>query len=299
MSTVHVLPCGTSILRNLEKGFGNNLPYSRLRHLLGWARDELRLDAPVSAWSGSFTRDVVPLLGSATAWSQPVALSAEIGSLLRHTPAVKSEDLVVLLASDTPNGMLAALLNAGRLNRPIHVHMRPVLDLQDSGEPLTDHGSGEPVHIIRIPGLRPVNTATFNDALHEIANAMLWAGWLRRRPHGPFAESDLVVHLAGGYKATLPYLLVLAEYLKGARSPVRAVCLHEADPDEPDIPEPVEIRLRRVNWQGDLSLLEKVHASADHPGDDRLKDFAYTRSDGRYVLNDLGTQLRLFLRCLA
>ena len=297
MTTVHVLPCGTSILRNLAAGVrGSPLTSVQLGAMGNWADNELLRDQPASQWSQSFDRDIGPHLPGLRAVQDPVRLSAETASLTRYAGragGLGPTDLVVLLASDTPEGVLAALLVAAALRRGIRVHAAPPPNVAGDGELLVGEDSGDqPVHVMRIPDLLPDSTVRFTAAMSALARGMLWAGQGRRRPNG----AGLVVHLSGGYKATLPYLVVMCEYLKALQRPVQAFCLHEGDPGSAVLPDLVEIFLRSVDLDADLAVL--AQAAAGHmPTDPRLYDFAYEEVGGRAQLTGIGSVLSAFQFC--
>jgi hypothetical protein len=286
--TLHLLPCGVSILRNLRPPNAvTSLALSDVRVMTGWARRELDTtgrDQP-DRWAASFRAEVGPYLDAIRGCQQPVKLSAEVASLHSHQPRPDAGDRLVLLASDTAEGVLAALLNAARLAGGVVYHYMPLLDSTATGHAVLDGRSGEPLHILRIPGLLPNSAARFSEAMEYVAVAMVWAA----RVHRGVGE-DLEVHLGGGYKATIPYLVALAEYVRAAWPPVWAWCLHEGDPDDNPAPEPVAISLRRVDLKADLACLSQAHAG-ELPDDERLFDFAYTDVGGRAALTPMGRAL--------
>jgi hypothetical protein len=191
----------------------------------------------------------------------------------------------VLLASDTAEGVLAALLNAARLRDQVVYHPMPQLDSAAAGHSVLDQGNEEPLHILRIPGLLPNSTDRFSEAMAHVAAAMVWAARLHRN-----AGEELAIHLAGGYKATIPYLVALAEYVRAAWPPVRAWCLHQGDADDNPAPQPVAIGLRRVDLGADLGCLKEAQVGR-LPDDERLLGFAYTDNGGRAALTPIGKAL--------
>ncbi len=287
--TVHLLPCGTSILANLIPPRSvTSLNRDDVDVVTAWANRTLpagALDRP-ETWTESFRSEIVPYLDPISHCQHPVRLSAEVASLHHYCDGRPAPaDRVVLLASDTAKGMLAALLNAARFRRPVRVHARPVLDGTADGVPILEEGSGEPVHILRIPGLLPDTTATFSAAMRNVAEALVWSALLHRTDRAEFA-----LHLSGGYKATLPYLVSLAEYVKGERPPVRAFCLHEGDPEANPTNELVEIYLRATKTRADMEELA-VAETRQLPDSGRLLDFAYEDVQARARLTPLGEGL--------
>ncbi|KLL13026.1 MULTISPECIES: hypothetical protein [Protofrankia] len=297
--TVHLLPCGTSILANLRPPRSvTSLESDDVRVLTDWA--ERTLTAGVLArpqtWAESFRDEVGPYLASITDCQRPVRLSAEVASLHRYRPFLDADDRIVLLASDTAEGVLAAVLNAARFRRPVRVHAEPVLDSLAEGVPLLGGAvgarpaePGEPVHVLRIPRLLPDRTTTFTEAIENVAKALVWAALLHRPP-----LTDLVLHLSGGYKATLPYLVSFAEYVNGERPKVFAFCLHEGDAANPAAENPnelVRIYLRATRTRDDMNELAVAETGRRPKDSERLLDFAYTEVGCEVRLTPLGRGL--------
>ncbi|WP_239405801.1 hypothetical protein [Frankia sp. Cj3] len=282
--TVHLLPCGTSVLANLLPPRSvTSLSRDDVGTMTAWAGRELTagaLDRP-ETWVESFHTEVGPYLEPIVRCPHPVRLSAEIASLHSYRAAI-SDDRVVLLASDTAEGMLAALLNAARFRRPVRVHARPVLDGTADGVLLRAEAAGEPVHILRIPRLLPDKTETFTEAMENVAKALVWSALLHRPP-----RAELALHLSGGYKATLPYLVAFAEYLNGERPPVRAFCLHEGGAENPD-PDLVEIYLRAIRTKTDMAELAVAETGCLPTDTEQLLGFAYRNVHARAELTPLG-----------
>lgn len=285
--TVHLLPCGTSILRTPRpRVLEQTLDGNDVRDVKHWAATTLGADGLVhpDRWAVSFEADLGHLSDPLRTCPHPVRLSAETASLHRHNPRPAPTDQVVLLASDTPEGLASALLVGVALGRPVHVHPRPLLDGTTTGAKVVD-GVGAPVHVMRIEGLLPDSTDQFTRATRGLAQAVVWAARLHRLPGVP-----LVIHLTGGYKATLPYLVTLAEFVRAAWPPVEAWCLHEGDEDDHRPPGPVRIWLRRVDLDADLEILARAE-SGKLPTDSRLLDFAYANVNGVVELTPLGEGL--------
>lgn len=297
--TVHVLPCGTSMLRDPRPPQLNaTLDRTDLRDLKALASQQLGTDNrnhPDDRWASRVEARLSGYGPALRGCSELTLLSAETASLHNHRPALAAADPIVLLASDTAAGVLSALLVGLQTGRPVHYHPRAVLDGVDAGTRILG-GTGEPVHVIRIEGLLPDSTARFTDAAEQLALAVLWAARIPRPAGVP-----LVFHLAGGYKATLPYLVPLAEYVKAANwGPVEAWCLHEGDTDLNPHPEPVAVGVRQVDLEADLACLERA-GSGVLPDDTRLLGFAYTEvtGSGRAELTPLGralTAISVYLR---
>lgn len=289
--TVHLLPCGTSLLRlPRPDGLAQTLDRDDVADVQRWAASALGadgLDTP-DRWSAGFTTELGHLFDRLRRCPYPVRLSAETASLHQHDPRPRPADPVVLLASDTPEGVACALLVGVALGRPVHFHSRPVLDGRTAGVEVVS-GGGKPVQVVRIEGLLPDRTDKFTEATRGLAQATVWAARLPRPSVAP-----LVIHLTGGYKATLPYLVTFAEFVHHAWPPVQAWCLHEGEKDNAEgryqPPQPVRIWLRRVDLQKDLAILAQAEAG-QQPTDSRLLDFAYTDANGGIKLTPLGQGL--------
>ncbi|SNQ49707.1 conserved hypothetical protein [Frankia canadensis] len=288
--TVHVLPCGTSILRNLQPPFDAAGPLrAQVRDLTDWARRELAAAgrADPRAWAAALDDAIADVRGPLRAAQNPVALSAELAGLDRHVTRPADTDRIVLLASDTADGVLSAILVGVALNRPIDYYPAPVRNNTDRPCPVLTDPVRLPVDLIRIEGLLPDSTARFEGAMAQLGSAMAWAARLDR-------SAPLVIHLSGGYKATIPYLVTLTEYLAKAWPPVEAWCLHEGDDANNPDPQPLRIRLRSVDLAADLRAVS-LAARGEHPGG-RLLDFAYTTDNaGAVHLTPLGHGLAALL----
>ena len=175
-------------------------------------------------------------------------LSAERASLAAGPSYNPEADQVVLLASDTGEGIAAALLNAIHLRRAIGYWHEPpgprsdpeaglVLKSGDGASP------GPAIQIVRVPRLRP-DSIDFAKAAGRIGGTLIWAAGCLEPPSG----QGVILHLAGGYKATIPFLVTVAEYVRGylqnvsssSRTDLQAWCLHESSP------QPIRIPLRSL-----------------------------------------------------
>ena len=194
-------------------------------------RDQAKTD-----WLTGVARKVRPDL-----W--PDDFSAEIGTFVRMPGTRRPfprQDIAVLVCSDTPTGLLAGVWNAlalthGSLDRLLHIP-----DPADSAGQL-GVARGRVV-IARIPGMDVGDDRGFRramGALGVLARELFAYG--RLEPAEPFQFC-----LSGGYKATIPYLIGLAEAVRsidktrlgelgvaglmpgdGSPYPVEAYVLHE------------------------------------------------------------------------
>jgi hypothetical protein len=304
---VFVLPCGLSILDAIRtghdggdggdggaapKGFGPPRRGAALElRLRVWAgRRRLREDpSQLTYWLADDATRVLTIPVSRggvelAAWGPRKHLSAELGSLHAGNvvPVFRDADRVVLLASDTDEGILAALLNTTLLERGADYWPEPP-DLRGGDwapavTGLCSPGVGVPVSIVRIPGLVPKHSDEFAAAAGRVAMALIWAA------QQPQAAGGVVFHLAGGYKATIPFLVPLAEYVHAylAPTPLTVWCKHLSGD------EAIAVPLRLVDL-ADLDVLPSVPAGGA-VDDARLEGFAHA---GR-KLTEVGKALEFF-----
>ncbi|MBA9007289.1 hypothetical protein [Thermomonospora cellulosilytica] len=193
-------------------------------------------------------------------------------------------DTAVLVVSDTPDGLLAALWNAlalagGDLTR--------VSLLADPSDALRMPDPAGRVLLARIPGMDTSSDEGFHRAMHGLG---VLGRALYERTDGP-----LEFHLSGGFKASIPYLVAMAEGLRslaGGRQ-VQAWVLHE---DTLDSSRPIRIPLRRAVPEEVLFELSGFDDTGRRPppfpDQNLLEGYAYdTRPDGQY-LTPFGSGLR-------
>ncbi|MBB4933302.1 hypothetical protein F4561_004122 [Lipingzhangella halophila] len=224
-------------------------------------------------------------LTTAARASDPDAV--ELPAVARAHP----DDLVVLVTSDTVPGMHAGLWNAlaltgGELDRVRYLD-RP--DTDSTKEP----GRGTVV-IAPIPGLDTAGPQGFAEAMRHLGRM---GRFLIETLAGP--GEHYAFHLSGGYKATLPYLVGLAEGMLGLRergevASVRAGLQHEAAPDRliplplRDLPERVlrhELKHAVPDDRGGFIL-------AEAPAAERLLEgYAYELHGKQWRLTPFGEGL--------
>jgi hypothetical protein len=232
---LHVVTVGRSILDRLD----SNLP--RLRSVLDPA---LLTPRSVGDTLCELTRageiDPTALLpddAAADIRDASWRLTAEWTSLkaYRAAPAAIPDAAVIYVASDTEDGLRAATLVALHDTRAGNGY-NSVLRYQQVPDPeplIVDH-TGRVV-VVRVPGLdfsssRKEGDRTWRalgDLGRTVARTAQANGW------------SVVLHLSGGFKAAIPYLLVMAEGIRtrlrmsdSAQTPrgltVSAVCVHES-----------------------------------------------------------------------
>lgn len=191
----------------------------------------------------------------------PASASAEL-STIAATPSgtarIDSADLALLVTTDTKEGVQAALWNAlaltgGAVDR---VHYLPA-----PGPPAPDLSDrfGDAV-IVRIPGLDAGTDRGFRQAMRglgHLGRAALNASE-QRTSGGDTEPGPFLFHLSGGFKAAIPYLIGLAEGIRGFSSgQVQAQVLHENTRDRP-----IRLPLRCLS----RGLVSSVLARADEKG---------------------------------
>lgn len=283
--TVHLISVGRSILDTFDR------PRSRvdnpdLVRMLKDARPgellaEVRDGADADAWVARATDPVrgVPALTEAIARAAPgtwpARVSAELDTL-HHEGAypLSGTDIAVLICSDTPDGLLSALWNAVALTTggPDPRPMDRIGYLADPGSPLgTVRGRAL---IVRMPGLDIGDEKSFTQSMRGLGTL---AGHLVAHPEVP-EEEPAVCHLSGGYKATIPYLIGLAEAIRslpGTRQ-VEALVLHEAASTT------VRLPLRRIAPEliaCELKGFDEHGRCATRPYSTYLDGYAYRQDD--------------------
>jgi hypothetical protein len=217
----------------------------------------------------------------------PACCSAESESLNsvtgRHT--VSAGDLVVLLVSDTPVGLLSGLWNAVHLAGPIDTFQR--LDYAGGDTKLEGLGARGRVRIQVVSDLDLARPGRFNEAMGRLGE--IGCAVLRDLNH----DEDILVHLSGGYKATIPFMIGIAEGMRsvslGGLPPasVRAVVVHR-DSVEGHRRRPVDVPLRRLK-EGDLRTELREFDASDRArcttsgavgrGNDALLGYAYDQTE--------------------
>ncbi|QTD99991.1 hypothetical protein [Streptomyces cyanogenus] len=220
----------------------------------------------------------------------PSGISAELDTLTRvpggrrHLAAGStSNDVAVLLATDTVDGLTAALWNAlalteGDLDRVEYLPSPAELPSAPRGRAL----------VVRVPGLDAHTEGDFTRAMEGL-------GTLGRTLVTKVADSgdeDFLFHLSGGYKAAVPYLIGLAEGLRSLRrtGTVQAFMLHRDT-----LGKPIRLPLRRMRIEVLHEVLHPFRETGKtpcSPGNDVLEGYAYDLTDsGDYELTAFGAGL--------
>jgi hypothetical protein len=295
--TIHLISVGRSILDFLAD------PYRRLRDdafadqisvamttvqdladsassaqvsdtLLRWLTDPGSADAA----------ELIRLCQQADPARWPAGVSAELDTFDKAAglgARLTSGGTAVLITSDTPVGLMAALWNALALTGANLHRVRYLPDLPASFDGL--RGSAV---ITRVPRLDARNSDDFRTAMEYLGH--LGRGLLDH-VHRP--EEKIRFYLSGGFKATIPYLIGLAEGLRSrTTAEVTACVLHEATN------KTIELPLRRLPKSVvDRQLAPFVHnVSTEKPPSNELEGYAYeaTEDGKRWELTAFGAGLR-------
>jgi hypothetical protein len=208
---IHLVPCGTSILGVSGKPFVDDLLRERAAATaiaadereaqvlagLGFPAIDLEEDhAPqVRDWLTRIWNDTAQPTNVDKGWS------AELTSLLSDNTVGTSQldrgDTVVLMASDTREGVAAAILVAVALFRSDPAHGAPRY-LPKPGNPARLPG----VVVVRQPNLNAMQPATFEQGLLSVAKTMI-------EVDNVAGAARYQAHLSGGFKAAIPFLGLL------------------------------------------------------------------------------------------
>lgn len=233
--TVHVISVGIGILDKLAKP-GDLLAAARRPAARDVLADELFRNRPggqdVSDRLGEILRLVAAedspeatkiAVAEADLW--PAELSPELSTfkaVLGQTQ-LRDPDVAVLIATDTKRGLTAALLNAVALTWNGTGGPFGRVRYAAAGDQLGGKLAGGAV-IVRVKGLDAGSETSMADAMEQFG--LIGKQLLDARP----AQEEYQFYLSGGYKATIPYLIGLAEGMRTARGERRGVTawvLHE------------------------------------------------------------------------
>lgn len=241
--TVHLISVGDSLLDHLEEPWLYFTDRARADKIVGgepWLllrkADAHRSSADASAWltaalappaDPAHSSQAAKLLTERAATVSPelwpAHLSAELNTFAQ-VPGVQHplsrQDIAILICSDTSKGLLAGLWNAaaltgGDLDR---VRYSPAPDKV----PADLRGNA---WFVRVPGLETGREAGFREVMRGLG--LLGRNLLDSGEVPP--DEPIRFYLSGGFKASIPYLIGLAEGLRSL-SPKRdleAYVLHE------------------------------------------------------------------------
>lgn len=235
MRILHLIPVGRSLLEQIDRGVlptlrpalaVDELPGSvdKVREVLSQAtgqNHELDLNRLGLVGMPRTASALDPSM--AAEWTSVTAVAAEP----RHG-AVDGE-AYVFIATDSDEGLRAAILVAARYQHTTIHYLHEPLTV---GTLLIRPGD---VYVCRIPDLDLGNSQPTSTTWRSLGTVGRLVADTAKQTGG--GEWNVVVHLSGGFKAMIPYLMVLAEGVhsrlrdprEGARRrpKVRAVAIHD------------------------------------------------------------------------
>ena len=220
------------------------------------------------------------------------ACSAELQSLFSAGPPQPREgDQLILACSDNTAGLESAvsvgyLVGAGT-RVGVAAGDRSVDETLSVRVPGLLSGSvgtpgdlrGVEVSALRVEHLNALNADRFQYAAAGIGRLLNWAYQLA-------SGGELVIHVTGGYKATIPFVLAVAAHLPDGPTRVSGWVRHE------DSKACIRVPIMRVGIEESLGDTIAAIRAGDPPPSARWKDYAYERrGEGRFVLTALGEAL--------
>lgn len=276
---MHVLPVGRSLLGRVDTDPGLVALRSVLRpgsfDVAGNPRQKVAVELARLAGAGTpgtgllDLHDVFPdeAQRAAVRCDNPKLCAEWTSVAVARLRAAEVDSAAVLIASDTDDGLRSAIMVAGQYTERVTYVPEP-LDARDMRiEP------GE-VYVFRIPRM---NLGT--DKPDEQPDDRTWLSLgtvghviARTARQATVTPWSVLLHLTGGYKAMMPYLLVMAEGIQSVfqdahntpdgRAPtLRAVSVHEHEQQTPVARlRQVELPIRWVEGHP----LKDLHDIADH-----------------------------------
>jgi hypothetical protein len=258
MLILHLVPVGLSLLDHIESPDSALTVREALQHAatgptqqLDWGRlGPAGLPRPATAADA----------GMAAEWTSLTATTAQ------PRYASVAGEAYVFIATDTDDGLRAATLIAERYQHSaIHYLDEPLA----AGRPVLEP---DDVYVCRIPDLDlGIRTPTPTTWRSLGAVGRLTADTATQTARG---EWHVILHLSGGYKAMIPYLMVMAEgvhsrlrdrSLESAGRPlIRAVAIHDSSLAQRPIV--IDVPVRAI--EGDLLADVKKLAKAARPDSD-------------------------------
>ncbi|MGH4020383.1 MAG: hypothetical protein ACRDT0_14340 [Pseudonocardiaceae bacterium] len=265
MLLLHLVPVGLSLLKKGHVEFPDSPLTARQalqhastgpRHELDWGRLGPAGLPRLAAGLGTDT---------AAEWTSIAAIRDE-----RRYASVQGE-AYLFIATDTTDGLRAATLVAERYQDSAIRYVDEPLAAR-RGEVL-EPGDG---CVYRIPDLDLGNLTLTSTTWRSLGRVgRLAADTATQSPRG---EWHVILHLSGGYKAMIPYLMVLAEAVHSRlrdnrpdsahRPSIRAVVIHEDSVGQgsPEPPLVIDVPVRSI--RRDLLTFTKKLAAAARPDSD-------------------------------
>ena len=254
MRILHLIPVGLSLLDKIERGALPRLRSALAVDELPGSADTVR-DALAQSTGQRYELDL-DRLGLTEVPRTASALDSSMAAEWTSVAAVRGEaryanvdgEACVFIATDNDLGLRAAVLVAAHYHHTIYYLHEPLTVGRLAIRP------GD-VFVCRIPDLNLGDDAP----THATWRSLGAVGWqvaevVTQTPGGEWA---VVVHLSGGYKAMIPYVMILAEGIHSrmrVEQQMRAVAIH--DPEIGTNPTRkhvvVDVPVRRI--EGDLLI---------------------------------------------
>ncbi|MGH3936693.1 MAG: hypothetical protein ACRDS1_17215 [Pseudonocardiaceae bacterium] len=296
MLILHLVPVGRSLLIHLDQGTSPTL-----RSAL--AVDELPVDTVGEALRQATGQDHeldlqrLRLTGvPAAALALDTGTAAEWTSVAAAQPrsGVVDGEAYLFIATDTDDGLRAAVLLAARYQHPLRYLHEPLT----AGDPEIEPGD---VYLCRIPDLDLGSREPTGTTWRSLGTV----GRLAAKTAAQTGRGDwqVIVHLSGGYKAMIPYLMVLAEGINSIfqdlhtrypatsyRPTIKAVAVHESSLDRV-VPIPVRF-IQDPLLAGARKLAELTRPDSDiirtDAADQLLGLFIERKGEGTRRLTEAG-----------
>ena len=230
MPRVHLTPCGTSVLSNLPADLDDD--FSRLLKDLPGTGSGPMGDAAVRlhqflAASPTYVQSLLDDLDAQRHKGRP-SWSAECDSV-RATVMDSSTDHVVLLASDSWEGLKSAVVNASLLAALLGDTQAPAVWLgttQLAEQDPVCGAVGARVHVVRVPDLGPDDHDTLSKGLNGLFQRLFQLSQLQWAVEDG-SERAWLAHLSGGYKSVALYMPLLLGLLGRPLEPLSADVVYE------------------------------------------------------------------------
>ncbi|MEY9211502.1 hypothetical protein NI17_010085 [Thermobifida halotolerans] len=302
--TVHVISVGLSLVDFFESPDRDEHPLPTATEINDlWQQERLGLDElgqrleeafgmNASEESEALTRfQELAEEVEADRWAGHHGLSAELDTLrtVADTP-LPPTDTAFLITSDTKNGHAAAVWTAIALAAGDASRVCYLPDITE--ETLLVRAEPNRVYVVRIPGLDAASDTAFHAPMERMGRLgrLLVGGDRTER----FTRSGEPVHfhLSGGYRATTPYLIALAEWLRSLEHTPGDVSAWVL-PEDAKSPFRVPLRRLRPEWvRNELAGFNPTGWRAQPPTDDLLEGYAYEPSDTGVRLTAFGAGMR-------
>ncbi len=308
-NVLHVITVGLSVSMSIEYGRCPGLenvldPRSLAPTPLGGHLADRAVDGRLAV--ADFPVDPIVLAATrpdtGAEWTSVEIYSAEASNALPSGAHARHHDSMLILSTDTPEGLRTATLVAGRYaaQRGIPIRLAGI-----EGLPLAMPRTPGEVVLSLIPDLDlSKKDGTLSDDTWTALGR--WGKTIADTCRG--LQWDVVFHLNGGYKAFVPYFLVMAEGINTVfhqdavdralpKSTVRAVTVHESAAKESRHLVDLPVRYLSVVQADRLRRMTAAVARGDRPADGAEElDGQFATYDGdRYRPNHAGKILGALL----